>query len=317
MVVHAGVPATLRIQENVLVASDGHGHELWRRAFSQSLASADRGGEEAWIGDLGDGRQSVVFAEYPANAGVPTVLHCFDEEGRERWRFVPGRTVRTADGTVFAQPYRFHRFVVGRLGHAQQVGIVVTSYHFLSYPNQVVLLSGDGRVLREYWHSGHLSQIALANLNGTTKIYLGGVSNARKRATLVVLDPDHFGGASAEPSGFQLQGLGRGREDARVFFPATCMTRAVEGYNVVAHLWQRPGTLTADVHERVTLEFAGAQAAIAYDLSPGLAVQDVALSDTFVSQHAVFYQNHQLDHPWTSAEKAALRNITVVRSANP
>ena len=103
--------------------------------------------------DMGDGHKSILFAMVPPNRDAPTVLQCFSEAGVERWRFVPGHTVRTAR-EEFAPPYRMHRFAVGRLGRDQQVRIVVTSYHHLYFPNQVALLSGDGKLLREYWHSG-------------------------------------------------------------------------------------------------------------------------------------------------------------------
>jgi len=70
----------------------------------------------------------------------------------------------------------------------------------LYYPDQVVLLSTDGRVLREYWHSGVLTQIALADVDGDGKneIVLGGVNNGYRAATLIVLDPGGFSGASVE-----------------------------------------------------------------------------------------------------------------------
>src|SRR5438034_64572 len=37
VVVHGGVPATWRVQENALVISDGGGRELWRHVFDQPL----------------------------------------------------------------------------------------------------------------------------------------------------------------------------------------------------------------------------------------------------------------------------------------
>lgn len=106
---------------------------------------------------------------------------------------------------------------------------MVSSYHFPYFPNVVTLLSADGTVLREYWHAGHLPQLVLADLDGATKIHAGGANNARKAVTLVVLDPDTMGGSSREPPEYQLVGLGEGREVARVFFPATCLTRSVDG----------------------------------------------------------------------------------------
>ena len=120
---HAGRPATWRVQENTLIVSDERGRELWRHVFPEPL-EPDRyvqGQRNVWIGDLGDGHQSILFA-------------IFSE---------PGRTA---------------------LGRRKALA-------------GVLALRG-------------LAQLVLADLDGKSKIYLGGVNNARKQATLVVLDPD-------------------------------------------------------------------------------------------------------------------------------
>ena len=42
--------------------------------------------------------------------------------------------------------------------------------HDLYYPSQVVLLAPDGRLLHEYWHSGHLNHLQAADLDGNGRI---------------------------------------------------------------------------------------------------------------------------------------------------
>lgn len=66
------------------------------------------------------------------------------------------------------------------------------------------MLSPKGELIREYWHSGHLPQIAIEDLdeNGAKEIYLGGVNRGRQRATIVKLDPDKFSGGSGEAGSF-------------------------------------------------------------------------------------------------------------------
>ena len=65
--VRSGHLATCRLQENTLIVSDARGRELWRHLFAQPLEpwSAAEDDERVWIGDLGDGRKSVLFGEYP------------------------------------------------------------------------------------------------------------------------------------------------------------------------------------------------------------------------------------------------------------
>jgi len=65
--VRSGHLATCRLQENTLIVSDARGRELWRHLFAQPLEpwSAAEDDERVWIGDLGDGRKSVLCGEYP------------------------------------------------------------------------------------------------------------------------------------------------------------------------------------------------------------------------------------------------------------
>ena len=94
----------------------------------------------------------------------------------------------------------------------------------------------------------------------------------------MVLDPDTMGGSSREPPEYQLVGLGEGREVARVFFPATCLTRSVDGYNMVHGIETSPGGLTVDVWERFTMPPA---ASVFYRLDNRLSLVEAHWSDAF------------------------------------
>jgi hypothetical protein len=100
--------------------------------------------------------------------------------------------------------------------------------------SQVTLLSTDGQIMREYWHLGHIgtgaARAMAADLDGDGRkeIYLAGVSNPRNMATLVILDPDDFGGAATEAPEDQLLGFAPGREIAKLFFPPTCLSAALQ-----------------------------------------------------------------------------------------
>jgi len=58
--------------------------------------------------------------------------------------------------------------------------------------------------------------------DGKKEIFLGGANNDYKQATLVVLDPETFEGASLEPDlDYQILGFPPGKEKARILFPRT------------------------------------------------------------------------------------------------
>jgi hypothetical protein len=313
------VPSSFRVEENSLVVFGSDGHEIWRKRFAAVLSleaylpSSLEVTPRSWFGDLrGDGTQQMLFVMKPRGGMGTSILYCFDNNGRELWHFVPGRSIRTRKD-AFVSQYGIDQFAVGRLGRSGRLGIAVSSYHYLFYPTQVALLSPDGKMLTEYWHAGHLGHMVLGDPGGEgyNKIYLGGINNARRAATLVVLDPENFGGASTEEDAdYQFEGFPRGREMGRVLFPRTCINRQMERYNGVANLFIQRGTITVDVHERVGP--VPRYVNVLYDLTPRLEVQSVTLGDAFIPHHALLRKSGDLDHTFSSSELSPLYELNVI-----
>ncbi len=240
----AGPPADYQVWGDNLVALDGRGRQAWtyrlpRSPQAEAYEDAASRSHAAWFGDLdGDSRTEMLFRYTPADsANVGTWLYCLSEDGRLKWQFHPGQRVSTATGG-FSDAYRIAAFVPASLPGRPGQHLVVTGFHSWSWPNQVVLLSPEGKVAGEYWHSGHLLHLGLADVDGdgVDEILAGGVNNGRRRATLVVLDPRRLAGASVQPPGdpTQLQGFAPGTEKMIIYFPRTCITDATrQAYNRV------------------------------------------------------------------------------------
>lgn len=312
-----GAPASYRLEQSQLVISDAAGRVLWRKAFPYPLESAYPMGEVdrrqlVRIIDLdGDGTREILFVQKrPLPRAEGDLLICYAENGSEKWRFVPGRTVRTAT-QVFRPPFTISSVHVVPMRAGSPPEIVVSASHFPEYPNQVSLLSGSGRPLREYWHSGYLEYIDTADMDadGKREIYLGGVNNARKSATLVVLDPETFQGASQEglPE-YQFQAFPVSNEKARIFFPRTCFNHKTKAYNVISGLWIRGSTVTVEVRH----DPDNRTAAVMYHLDRSLNIEAVTLSDSFRAVHAELRSKKVLDHDFSAEEMASLRRLTVL-----
>jgi excisionase family DNA binding protein len=225
-------PAGYRVEHHALIVTDDGGRELWRHVFADLADEAYQREGKVWIGDLGDHRVTILFQEVPRSPGPSGPLIAYNADGSERWRFPPGRTVRTVTES-FAPAFRVMHFLIAPLGRDRQHRIAVTSTHNTSFICQIALLDNNGKVLREYWHSGHLQHLLAADLNhqGWKSLFVAGISNARKTATLIELDPDHFTGASNEESpSYQLQDFARPVETARILFPRSRMNIALESF---------------------------------------------------------------------------------------
>ena len=304
---HYGVPSSVSMERHAVVVLDDRGRELWRKPFpwlDDPGASLNR---LWWIGDLGDGQTAVIVAP-PVPYDVAGELVCYDGLGRERWHFRPGRVVNTARET-FTPPFRVARFLVERLGRDHALRIAVTSRHFHNYPDQVALLSNEGKVLREYWHPGYLNELVALDLanSGRKQLVLGGINNARRQATIIILDPDRFTGAAVEENpSYQFQGFAPGLEERRLFFPRSCMNKVFDSYNAVLWVHPEPTGLLVAVNE-------GQDAAppeVDFHLGLDLHLVHLDASDRFLEEHAAMHSRGELSHTLTAQEEAALGAIT-------
>jgi hypothetical protein len=195
------------------------------------------------------------------------------------------------------------------VGTRGSLRVIVSSLHHESYPMQIALLGPDGQMLREYWHSGYFNKFFVHDLDGDGRleIILGGISNGSNAATLVVLDPDDFGGASVEENpDYQLLGFPPGVEKARLLFPHTCIGKALnEPYNFLTGMeLEQPG-IAVGVAERSAPE----QPVIHYHFTGQLGLRQVDASSNFVRVHAQLRTAGKLDHDYSPRELGKLDPI--------
>ncbi len=319
-----GAPEFWRIERNTLIVSDPKGRELWRHRFTEDLIPGHYdqsklvGKSKVWFGRLGERSeiQTLFNLNYWKDGANVGDLVCLSKGGEERWRFRPGQAVSSAKDQ-FANRFRVVKFAVAKLLPRYPEVILVVSYNVPDYPTQIALLSPRGELIRQYWHSGYIGgdfqeteclRIADLTGDGRSEVYLGGVSNAYRQATLVVLDPESMGGASIEKDpDYQLLGFGPGRELGRLLFPRSCLNKMGFQYNGVAELTISGSSLIVEVEENLDRPPA---AKVFYELGPDLGLRSFRTSDSFRSVHLQQFHARQLDHQWSSAEGEEMSRIT-------
>jgi len=311
-------PAGFDVAGSDLVTFDQHGKELWRYAFEQPLFIAGYKNETAqprmvWFANLdGSGHTDTLFIYMPADwQARGKAVYCFSDTGRLKWRFVPGR--RVSDKTHSFEPVFFASDVLilprTRLGGPW---VVISSIHEADYPGQIAVLSPGGRLLSEYWHSGHVPHLLAADIDGdgVPEVLAAGVNNGYQRATLIALDPRRVYGTSRQPEGDfrQLQGMDVGAEKAVILFPKTCVSEGIEEYNRVVSLRQVGDTLEAYVMEAAS-ERHHAQPYLIYLFDRGLKLLGVTHSDQFVSWHKSLEAEGKLTHAFDESEMLPLHKL--------
>jgi hypothetical protein len=260
-----------------------------------------------------DGRTEMLFVYRPlSESSSGNALYCFSDHGRELWRHQTARTVSTPSET-YAPPFLAQLVLALPPGRDGRRNVLYVSHHLSYFPAQAVLLSPEGRVLGEYWHSGHLILAEAAQLEGleTPAILLAGISNSYRTTALIALDPDNMRCASDETEhpDYQLDPPGRDCELARILFPRTCINRTFEPYSHPNALVVQRDLIQIGTSEHDSRPGSNA----VFYLDRQLALRSAEVIDQFLTYHRELEAARQLDHPFTEAELRTLQRVRILR----
>ena len=301
-----------RLDDSALAIFDKDGKELWRKVFPDGFGpdwySAQGLPAPVWFGDLeGKGHTSVLFVYAPAGPlSHSSTLICYSNRGKEKWRWTPGRELPELAGS----PATFFTLALGVLKATDRrpPRIVVSSQYHPWWPCQIAILDSNGKLLSEYWHSGALSSMVLADLDGDGReeIVTTGINNGYLQATLVVLDPDRVFGASTEVRpAFQIHSMEVAQERLRLLFPRSDLNKVLFTFNGAMKPTVEHGNIRLTVEECLVPPGC----AVWYEFDKNLHLISAYAGDDFRSAHARFYQNGKDAHPFSAEEQAAFQKV--------
>jgi hypothetical protein len=304
-----------RLDGSTLMILNAEGKELWRKTFPEGFSADWYYGMDLathiWFGDLeGKGHTSVLFAYSPASSPQSphsSTLICYSDRGNEKWRWTPGRDLPELAGSPAT--YGTHALRVLKATEKRPPRIVVLSQHQPWWPSQIAVLDSNGKTISEYWHSGGLSSMVLADLDGDGReeIIATGISEYDHQATLVVLDPDRVFGASTEVRpDFQIHGMGVAQERLRLLFPRSDLNRALFQFNMGTELTVEQGVIRLTLMECISPP--GCRIWYEFDKNFHL-IAAYAGGDEFRSAHARFYQTGKDAHTLSAEEQAAFQKV--------
>ena len=312
-------PQFARMEGTMLRVFDADGKELWSKNFPDGFGpdwyyNEKLWGPHVWFADLeGNGHTSVLFSYSPAGGAFKansSTLICYSDRGNEKWRWVPGRDLPELNGSPAT--YKTHALQILKSTEKRPPRIVVSSQHDPWWPSQIAILDGNGKLLSEYWHSGALTYLTLADLDGDGKqeIVATGVANGYDHhAALVVLDPERVFGASTEirPE-FQIHGLGTAQERLRLLFARSDLNLALYQFNIAMQPKLEHGILRLTVGECITITAYSCPIWYEFDKNFHL-IAAFAGGDEFRSAHNLFYQTGQHAHTLSSEEQTAFQKV--------
>lgn len=315
-------PSGVEVRGRSIVVNDSEGKKLWEYAFpdlpTPGWAQTDPELFELTrpaVGDFdADGRREVIFTYLAGfrNEHLSEV-YCFESDGKLRWKYRPGRLVSAPNGN-FPPPYMIRMTIPVAPGNGMPGLIIVVSFHYYEYAAQVTALSLQGKVMGEYWHSGHFFVGTVADLeqDGRNVLYLAGITNPTREATIVALDPADLGGASQEQDpDYQLQGFEAGKEVARIILPASEITRQTRAFPIPNSIQARAGELELHVRQSYSASSAAAGPEIEYVFGPRLKLLRAEYSSTMMPALERLFREKALERydPAADLERSRLIRI--------
>jgi hypothetical protein len=310
--VMAGPPHHTVWLNATLIVSDRNGRELWRRAFEGGPSHWKSALGITYLGDLNnDGKAEVIVPYVGHNRDAEGgFLYCFSNTGRELWRIQPRRAVAVPH-MKFSPVYVLRSFQVFRSPEKDGTQWVAATYaHHYEYPSVAVILDSGGKIRGEYWHSGHLDEVFVYDLDkdGRQEILFSGMDEGTSRAAIRVFDPRHVAGAAVLPPGHpkQLQGFQPGTELATVRFQRTRLNQAREHFNYA--YWIGPGTSplqSFQVFVRETIGESGAY--LIYTIRPDLTLESVVPSASLRNDYLAHQCGDRRFQPFNDDDIADLK----------
>jgi hypothetical protein len=231
------LPAAFRVYGRQIEIFNRDNRKLWSLDYEDELIGQVTTGVKQTlvsIHDLdADGTpEVVVFPSLIAREDrMNQDLLCYSAKGSLLWRYRIEKAARTHDSEFFP-PFEIRSFVVLPPDASGRRRVAVTASHYRLFPSQIAILDHAGKLIREYWHGGHINVLKVSG----RRLLAAGVSNQTNEATLLVLDPDKLAGASLEDPAHQITGHGPGTEVARILFPRSCMNQKYQTMATVSLL---------------------------------------------------------------------------------
>ncbi|MGC2816636.1 MAG: hypothetical protein WA207_14650 [Candidatus Acidiferrum sp.] len=306
-------PQSARVDGPVLRILNADGKVIWSKSFQDGLWPEYYDQEMAtriWFGDLnGDGHSEVLLLYHPAITPSlhSSMLICYSDRGKERWRWTPGRDLPELNG---APPvYRTFAVVVLKADGKKPRRIVVSSGNDPWWPDQIAMINTKGKTISEYWHSGHLDHLTLADLDGSGReeIIATGISNGYHQATMIVLDPDRVSGASLESARPELQihDMGIAQEKLRLLFTRSDLNKALYVYNAGGEVAVQNGSIQLSIEECLQ----PARCPIWYQFDKHFNLVTAYADEQFRTAHAAFYAKGKDAHQFGPEEQTEFEKV--------
>ncbi len=146
----------------------------------------------------GDHHREILFTHQTIYS-EEDILICFDRKGKTLWNYKVGGK-KIFGGKTYTDDYKILGFDIVNIDNRGNPEIIMIVNHKSSFPSQVVILNSEGKLVGQYWNSGHLKDFSFIDLDndGVKEIILSGINEEWNKPCCVILDYSFFDGVSPQ-----------------------------------------------------------------------------------------------------------------------
>jgi len=307
------IPSDFKINNSQLVIYNNSGKKLWNYDLQTQIDPVEYKWKDftgrkshsniplnVFFQDIDhDNRINVIFVAQTKYNSNEKVL-CFDEKGKLLWSFKPGREIKYGDYLI-SPDFDIRLVRVIDLNNDGFFEIVIIANHKIHFPTRVTVLNYKGKIIGEYWNSGHLPCVEFLDLNddGLKEIILGGVNNNYRKACLVVLDIRKIEGSSPQVKGsrYYSEELKAGTEKYYILIPPNELGKLFHIYECVSSI---------DIFKEKRIEICTNFSKIIYDFDYQMRANYVYFGDKFMFQYEKLKREGKINKPLSSFDKNKL-----------
>ena len=256
----ANAPASVALEQEILIAKDHEGRLLWRYRFEPPAetpaARPELGQSQAILADVdADGRQEVFVSLFwrfsplgSPEALVSASIACLSPDGALRWRREPVSNVPDANGVPFPAHWAVGALTKVRAKARDRIWLSLN--HRERFPGVLVEVLPDGSLRELFANHGHINSLAVVERDGRPAILAGGATNALRGSCLAVIDPEAgFSKApEAGPARYRFARAASAAPAAYYWIPPSDMTEAsLTDVDYIFSFWIEAGSPVAVV----------------------------------------------------------------------
>jgi signal transduction histidine kinase len=286
---------------NALVKNK-EGETIWTRKFGRGLEQ-----HCLKVEDINrDNRNEVLLGVMndTVNSGY---VCCFDNQGHQLWRFQVGKKEVYPIGDIYSPS----QIIMVDLNNDKEKEIIVNSPCVTYYPDQVMVLSNNGRRLGEYWHSGNFSYKFVRDVDGDgiLDIVFSGVNNKLDQSpVVVVLDSRKVKGQSPP---YSANGIPKAEEKFYICIPSIPeLVKKVKSYPQAGFKYIQP----RQGYDEFSIYTSDApNAGREFIVDQNFNVLELYLSETFLDEWRKLMDDKVVNYEITDAVKEKWKKFAIWR----